>query len=151
MSNLLGINPELLTIAVICVAVLIITMAVLGHYTGWLRMKHKHYLNPEDAKSFSQMDESEIKTAEHVEVDRGLRAHRNHLESTVPFLAILPLYLLCNPSLLTAKIALIVFTIGRVLFTLCYLKQIQPLRSISFMIAEVALIVMLVQMLVAVL
>ena len=129
----------------ICAAVLCLKMLAVGHYTGITRIRRAVYLNPEDAKSFSQMDE--FASAEHPDVERGLRAHRNDLESTLPFLAIGIVYVLVGPPALLAKTLLIAFTALRCLFSLFYLRAMQPWRSTSFVLGELCLLIMLVQIL----
>jgi len=138
-------NPVFAVFAV-CAAVLCIRMIAVGHYTGLTRIRRAVYLNPEDAKAFSKMDE-EAASAEHPDVDRGLRAHRNDLESTLPFLAIGLVYVLTSPPVLLASVLLIAFTVLRCVFPLFYIRAMQPWRSASFMLAELCLVIMLVQIL----
>ena len=138
-------NP-LFSVFAVCAAVLCIRMIAVGHYTGITRIRRAVYLNPEDAKAFSNMEE-EAAGAEHPDVDRGLRAHRNDLESTLPFLAIGLVYVLMGPPVLMAKVLLISFTVLRCAFPLFYIRAMQPWRSASFMLAELCLVIMLVQIL----
>ena len=138
-------NP-LFGVFAVCAAVLCIRMIAVGHYTGLTRIRRAVYLNPEDAKAFSKM-EAEAASSEHPDVDRGLRAHRNDLESTLPFLAIGLVYVLMGPPLLLAKVLLITFTVLRCVFGLFYIRAMQPWRSASFMLAELCLVIMLLQIL----
>ena len=138
-------NP-VFTVFAVCSAVLCIKMIAVGHYTGLTRIRRAVYLNPEDAKTFSNKEE-EAASAEHPDVDRGLRAHRNDLESTLPFLAIGLVYVLTGPPLLLANVLLIAFTALRCVFSLFYLRAMQPWRSVSFMLAELCLVIMLLQIL----
>jgi prostaglandin-E synthase 1 len=131
----------------VCAAVLSLKMIAVGHYTGLTRIRRRVYLNPEDAKAFSKMDESESASAEHPDVERGLRAHRNDLESTLPFFGIGLVYVLMGPPVLLAQVLLITFTVFRCIFSLFYLRALQPWRSLSFTVAELCLGVMLVQIL----
>ena len=137
-------NP-VFTVFAVCAAVLCLKMLAVGHYTGITRIRRQVYLNPDDAKSFSQMDE--FASAEHPDVERGLRAHRNDLESTLPFLAIGLVYVLVGPPALLAKALLIVFTVLRCLFSFFYLRALQPWRSASFLLGELCLLIMLLQIL----
>ena len=137
-------NP-VFTVFAVCSAVLCLKMIAVGHYTGLTRIRRKVYLNPEDAKAFSKMDE--FVSVEHPDVDRGLRAHRNDLESTLPFLAIGLVYVLTGPPVLMASVLLIAFTVLRCVFPLFYIRAMQPWRSASFMLAELCLVIMLVQIL----
>ena len=131
------------SVYVICAVILVFKMILVGHYTGLRRIVLKTYLNPEDAKAFSQIEETQ--SQEDPEIDRGLRAHRNDLESTLPFLIMAPLYLLTQPSAAFASWLFIVFTGLRVVFSVFYLRAMQPWRSLTFLAAEVCLVVMLVQ------
>ena len=137
-------NP-LFVVFAICSAVLSLKMIAVGHFTGLTRIRRRVYLNPEDAKAFSKMDETA--SGEHPDVERGLRAHRNDLESTLPFLGIGLVYVLLGPPVLLAQVLLIVFTVSRCVFSLFYLRALQPWRSLSFTVAELCLGVMLVQIL----
>ena len=139
-------NDPVFTVFAVCAAVLCIRMIAVGHYTGITRIRRAVYLNPEDAKAFSNMEE-EAAGAEHPDVDRGLRAHRNDLESTLPFLAIGLPYLFTNPSPSLASGLFIAFTSFRLVFSVFYLLGVQPWRSLSFIAGELCVLVMLVQML----
>ena len=134
------------TVFAVCAAVLCLKMIAVGHYTGLTRIRRAVYLNPEDAKAFSNMEEAAA-SAEHPDVDRGLRAHRNDLESTLPFLAIGLVYVLTGPPVLMASVLLIAFTVLRCVFGLFYIRAMQPWRSASFVLAELCLLVMLIQIL----
>lgn len=129
---------------VACAAVLVLKMALVGHWTGVLRLRRRAYRNPEDAKAVGV----DVAAAEHPDVDRGLRAHRNDLESTLPFLAIGLPYLWTGPSPGLAQGLFVAFTALRCAFTVFYLGGWQPWRTLSFLAAEVCVLVMLVQMLV---
>jgi prostaglandin-E synthase 1 len=129
----------------VCAAVLCLKMIAVGHYTGITRIRREVYLNPEDAKAFSKIEE--FAGVEHPDVERGLRAHRNDLESTLPFLAIGLVYVLVGPPALLAKALLVAFTVLRCLFSLFYLRAMQPWRSASFLLGELCLLIMLLQIL----
>ena len=138
-------SDSVFTVFAVCAAVLCIKMLAVGHYTGLTRIRRAVYLNPEDAKAFSKMEE--FTSVEHPDVARGLRAHRNDLESTLPFLGIGLVYVLFGPPVLLAKVLLITFTVLRCAFALFYIRAMQPWRSASFMLAELCLVIMLVQIL----
>ena len=139
-------SNSVFTVFAVCAAVLCLKMIVVGHYTGLTRIRRAVYLNPEDAKAFSNM-EMEAASAEHPDVDRGLRAHRNDLESTLPFLAIGLVYVLTGPPAALAKLLLITFTVLRCVFGIFYIRAMQPRRSASFVLAELCLLIMLLQIL----
>jgi len=137
-------NPTF-EIYAMCSAVLCLKMLSIGHYTGFLRIKAKAFLNPEDAEQFS--DGTGLGTSEHPDVERGLRAHRNDLESTLPFFAIGLIYVLMGAKGTGAAILLVGFTTLRLLFSVFYLRGMQPFRSLTFMAAELCLLVMILQIL----
>lgn len=127
----------------VCTAILVLKMMLVGHYTAMVRIRRKAYLNPEDARQFSRIDDTIA--AEHPDVERGLRAHRNDLESTLPFLAIGLIYLMMGASSGLATSLFIAFTVFRCLFSVFYLRGMQPWRSLSFTVSELCLAVMLIQ------
>ena len=132
-----------LPVFAVCAAILVLKMMLVGHYTAMVRIRRKTYLNPEDAKQFSRIDETV--TNEHPDVERGLRAHRNDLESTLPFLAVGLIYVLMGASSGLATALFVAFTVFRCLFSVFYLKGLQPWRSLSFTVSELCLAVMLIQ------
>ena len=129
---------------VLCAALLVLKMIGVGHYTGLLRIRIGALLNPEDVEAF-RSDKPQAE-AEHPDVERGLRAHRNDLESTLPFLAIGLPYLLTNPSPSWASGLFAAFTVLRYVFSVAYIKGLQPWRSASFLVGEACVLVMLAQM-----
>jgi len=72
---------------VICSLILSMQMLILGGYTAARRAGNKNYLNPEDNK-VSFKDARLVEGAEHPEVARIQRAHRNLLESLPMFFAL---------------------------------------------------------------
>jgi len=130
---------------VVCAALLVLKMIGVGHIVGITRIRREAVLNPEDVDAFRTSKPAG--SEEHPDIARGLRAHRNDLESTLPFLAIGLPYLLTNPSASLASGLFIVFTLFRWAFSLFYLKGLQPWRSLSFMVGELCVLFMLAQML----
>jgi prostaglandin-E synthase 1 len=129
---------------VVCAAILVLKMIGVGHWTGLLRIRRQAILNPEDVEAFrSDKPRAEV---EDPEVARGLRAHRNDLESTLPFLAIGVPYLLTDPGAALASGLFIAFTALRSVFSIFYLRGMQPWRSLTFVVAELCVVVMVVQM-----
>lgn len=138
-------HDPVFTVFAVCAAVLCLKMIAVGHFTGTTRIRRRVYLNPEDAQAFSKIEE--FASVEHPDVERGLRAHRNDLESTLPFLAIGLVYVLVGPPVLLAQLLLIAFTVLRCAFSVFYLRALQPWRSASFMLGELCLVIMLAQIL----
>ncbi|MEP7125193.1 MAG: MAPEG family protein [Byssovorax sp.] len=142
-------DPQLKLFAV-CAVILSMEMLILGGYTAARRSGNKSYLNPEDSK-VSFKDAKLVEGAEHPEVARIQRAHRNLLESLPMFLGLGLIYLLAGASPLGGKICFITFTAARVLHALVYIKEKQPFRTMFYAIGSFALIGMMVQILMAVL
>ncbi|MDP6977815.1 MAG: MAPEG family protein [Myxococcota bacterium] len=127
----------------LCASYLILLMIIVGHLTGFLRIKFGHAANEEDFEAFrlESGDTSETNPT----VDRYERLHRNHLESTLPFLAFGMIYLATDPGTGLATALFAVFTIMRTIFSVCYINAIQPFRSLSFIVGEICVVVMVVQ------
>ena len=83
-------HPAFATFA-LCASFLVLKMMAVGHISGIWRIRKLAYLNREDAQAFSQIEET--RQEEDPDIARTLRAHRNDLESTLPFLAIGLVYL----------------------------------------------------------
>ena len=130
---------------VVCAALLVLKMIGVGHIVGITRIRRQAVLNPEDVDAFRTSEPA--RSEEHPDIARGLRAHRNDLESTLPFLAIGLPYLMTNPSASLASGLFIAFTLFRWVFSFFYLRAIQPWRSLSFIAGELCVLVMLAQML----
>ena len=122
----------------ICCIVLSLQMLLLAAVTAARRAKHQGYLNPEDA-SVSHKGATLV-DAEHPDVARVQRAHRNLLESLPLFFALGLICVLAGGSGLTTKICLGVFTGARVLHTVVYLNAKQPWRTACYAIGSLALL-----------
>jgi uncharacterized MAPEG superfamily protein len=105
-------------------------LLLLGGYTGAVRNRVKKTLNAEDVTTLKQ----EGVEVEHPDVQRTQRAHRNAIESAVPFFAVGLLYALSGPSTLGAQAYFFTFLAARVLHSIFYLAGKQPFRTISFAI-----------------
>jgi prostaglandin-E synthase 1 len=134
----------------ICSVILSAQMLILGGYTAARRSGNKKYLNPEDNK-VSFKDATIVEGAEHPEVARIQRAHRNLLESLPLFFALGLISVLAGANPVGIKAALITFTAARVLHSLVYIKELQPFRTMTYAIGSFALIGMMVMTLMAVL
>lgn len=134
----------------ICSIILSVQMLVLAGLTPAKRAKHKKYLNPEDSK-VSFKDATVTVGAEHEEVARVMRAHRNMNESLPMFFALGLIFILSGASPLGGTICLITFTAARVLHSIVYLKAVQPWRTAMYAIGSFALIGMMVQIVIALL
>lgn len=114
----------------ICSFVLAIKMYMLGGMTAATRGKLKAVLNTEDVGGSG----GSVVEAEHPDVARYLRAHRNDLENIPLFFALGILAMLIGAPLRGLQICFIVFTVARVTHTIVYLKGLQPWRTLSFAI-----------------
>jgi prostaglandin-E synthase 1 len=135
---------------VICSVVLTLQMLILGGMTAGRRAKVKNYMNPEDVK-VSFKDATLNEGAEHPEVARILRAHRNLLESLPMFLGLGLAAVLAGASPLGVKICLATFTGARVLHMIAYLNGLQPWRTMMYAIGALSLVGLSVLSLLAVL
>ena len=124
-------NGSALAIYFICVGALALNLAFATFVTIVRRGKAKQYVNPEDAKTFK----GEEATADAPGVERSKAAHRNAIESFVPFAILGLLYVLGGGNETGAMAYFITFTVARWLHTLFYLGAIQPLRTLSFVVA----------------
>jgi prostaglandin-E synthase 1 len=99
----------------------------------------KKYLNPEDHK-VAFVGATQVDGAEHPDVARVQRAHRNLLESLPLFFALGLIYVLCGASPLGAKICFPLFAGARVLHSIVYIKGLQPWRTMSFFLGTFSLL-----------
>jgi prostaglandin-E synthase 1 len=132
----------------LCAVVLAVKMYAVAFYTAVTRLRAKVSVNPEDAVQFG----AQVSTADHPEVERLMRAHRNDLENIPLFLILGLIAVLVGAPPLGLRICFIVFTAARVAYTLAYLKAMQPWRSMVFglgMVSAVALVVMIIVRLVS--
>ena len=130
-----------------CVAILAIKMLATANYTGILRTVRRTYATPEDYRFFGQ--EPVPKTDEQIE--RIRRAHHNDLENILPFFAVGFLYALTGPSYGVAWWLFVSFTVARLVHTAAYVAGLQPWRTIAFAVAQIALYLMAIILLVRVL
>lgn len=137
-------------IYVFCSVVLSLECLALGAMTAARRAKVGTFANPEDAKvspEGAKLNES----AEHPEVARIQRAHRNLLESVPLFFALGLIAVLTGAAPMGVKIALITFTVVRVLHAIAYLNGAQPWRTIFFGIGLLSLVGLMIMSVMAVL
>ncbi len=116
--------------------ILCLNLTVLWLASGGARVKSKTTHNPEDAKTVSKG--SAVAAEDPETVARVLRAHTNTLVNTVPFLFLGQIYVAAGASSTMAWAFFGTFTAARVLYSFCYLKGIQPFRSLTFGIGMLA-------------
>jgi prostaglandin-E synthase 1 len=137
MSTLLA-DPSF-KLYVLCCAILSMEMLLLAGMTAGKRSSRKNYLNPEDVK-VSFKDARLIEGAEHPDVARVQRAHRNLNESLPMFFALGLISVLAGASPMGVKVCLGVFTGARVLHAIVYINELQPWRTMMYAIGSFSLI-----------
>ncbi len=123
----------------ICSAILSLQMLLLAAITPARRAKVKNFMNPEDS-AVSPKGSTLIDGAEHPDVARVQRAHRNLNESLPLFFALGLIYVLQGGCLLGGQICFIGFTAARATHSIVYLKALQPARTICYAIGAFALL-----------
>ncbi|MFV8753209.1 MAPEG family protein [Nannocystaceae bacterium ST9] len=119
-------------------SVVVLSLNVLGlaNATALTRGQASEVINPEDKrlndKATVVYDEGNDKT------QRYRRAHRNALENVPLFLITGLLLAMVGTSLTVAASIYAVFTVARILHSVCYVKGIQPFRTMFFVIAFLA-------------
>jgi len=136
--NTLLTNPALRLFG-ITYLILVLKMVAVGAYTSILRMRRGVYATPEDYNllgiAAKAIDE---------DIERARRAHRNDLENILPFFGVGLLYALTDPSLFAARIYFIGYLLARILHSIFYIRQMQPHRTIAFVVAMTLMLIMLV-------
>ena len=111
-----------------CAGLLVLNLAFLSFYTGLVRSRLKAYINPEDWA----VTKSPEREAEHEDVQRIHRAHRNALENILPTLAVGWLFVMSGATPGAVRAYMITFAAARVLHTAVYLAELQPWRTLTF-------------------
>lgn len=105
----------------------------LANATALTRARAGEVINPEDKKLNQKAavvyDEGNDRTA------RYRRAHRNALENTPLFMITALVLTLMGASATVGAALFYPYVVLRILHSVCYAKQIQPFRTISFALA----------------
>lgn len=120
-------DPVLFAFAV-STLVLVLNILVLWNLSGAVRGRTGTTANPEDAAAFGR----NLADGDPPEVARVLRAHRNTADNTYAFLFLGLVFIHLHPGALEAQIFFYGFAAARVLFSICYLKGIQPWRTVAY-------------------
>lgn len=121
----------------ICASILVIKMWAIGAVTGFLRNFRHVHISPEDYRFLGREP-----APPNEQIERIRRAHRNDLESILPFLAIAFLATITGSiSYSLAWWLFVPYTVARVLHTIFYAFGLQPWRSIVFGIADMELLI----------
>lgn len=135
-------DPAFRTYAV-CAAILAVKMLLTGNYTSMMRMRHKAFVNDEDAANFG----GKASELEHPAVAHALRIQRNDLENIPLFFAIGLVFVLGGASASAAWWYCWTFTIARLLHWVAYLNHLQPWRAICYFLGYACILGMAVQIL----
>ena len=136
----------LLQIYALTTIILMFKMAAIAVVQGVSRTRAGTFVNPEDARTFGTQPAPE----EAPMVQRAARAWRNDLENIPIFLILGWIYVAAGLSAKTFLIYCTIFVIARIAHTYCYLKGIQPLRTIVFTIGAAVMLILAIHLLVAV-
>ncbi len=114
----------------VCYLLLVLKMVALGGYTSVLRIRRRVYASPEDYKV--QGVRAKAAGTTDADIERVRRAHRNDLETVLPFFGVGLFYALTASSMLGPQISFIGFTLARILHGPFYVLGMQPHRTIAF-------------------
>lgn len=128
--------------AIAC-SILALKMLATALLTGYTRTRHKRFLNPEDASVLG----GAAATEEHPDVQRIMRMHRNDVENILPFYTLGLIFVLMGAPAWGAEWYFYTFTAARIVHSITYVAQLQPWRTIAFMIGVLCLFGMIVQIL----
>jgi uncharacterized MAPEG superfamily protein len=124
-------------------SVVVLSLNVLGlaNATAFTRSQHAEVINPEDKKLNDQAtvvyEEGNDKT------QRYRRAHRNALENVPLFMITGLLFAMTGPGSTLATAIFATFTVCRIAHSVCYVKGVQPFRTMFFAIGSLTQFVML--------
>jgi uncharacterized MAPEG superfamily protein len=136
----------LLKMYAITAIVLTLKMAAISIVQASGRIGNSTFVNPEDAQLF-QVREA---PAEAPSVERAAKAWRNDLENIPIFLILGLIYVAAALPFTAFAIYCVIFMLGRILHTICYLNSIQPMRTIAYFIGLLAMMAMVVHIFVGV-
>ena len=132
-------NTSTLTAYVLTSAVLCAQLLLLWMTSGLVRGKTKTTLNEEDAAQFG----GTLVDKDPPPVARLLRVHANGQATVYPFLVLGLVYVLLGGGATLAAWLFAVFVVARLLHTLAYIKELQPWRTVFFLIGMAATFVLL--------
>lgn len=134
-----------MTIYVLALTVLLAKMQAVAIYTGRVRARVDGSPNPEDHA------DGNAPAAEHPDLARAHRAHRNDLENIPAFLVLGLVAVLVGVPVTGLWICFGLFVAARIAHSYFYLSAIQPWRSRSYGIGLLATLALVVLVLVRVL
>lgn len=135
-------NPAFQTYA-LCTGILALKMILSAFWTSTCRLRHRGFVNPEDAGAFAKG--TAASEQEHPAVARALRIQRNDIENIPAFFAVALVYVLLGASPFGATVYLGTYTAARVLHTVVYMAGLQPWRAICYGVGVACMLGMIAQ------
>jgi prostaglandin-E synthase 1 len=118
-------------------------MVLLDAWGGAVRAKTKTAINVEDTSTVSKG--AQLVEADPPEVARVMRAHRNLVANGLPFLLVGLVWTLLGADRTQAMALFGTFVGARLIHTFAYLGAKQPFRTLSFVIGQLALLGVIIQ------
>jgi len=116
---------------------LVLMMMIAGNYTSLQRLQSRVFATPEDYRMRGLPEAGPDE-----EVERARRVHQNHIENVLPFFVVSLLYLLTGPSHMALSLFLWGFLAARVLYSIFYIRAMQPHRTIAFTVGAMLMTAM---------
>ncbi|MCA9659666.1 MAG: MAPEG family protein [Myxococcales bacterium] len=107
-----------------------LNMTALWFGSGAVRTLSKTTPNAEDARTM--VKDAAVVGEDPPAVARVLRVHANTFANTVPFLLLAQAYVAAGAEATAAWVIFGTFTAARVLYSIVYLRGLQPWRSIAY-------------------
>ncbi len=133
-------NPSFLIYSIVML-VLSVNMLALWVYSGSVRTKTQTTPNPEDAVTVVRG--ASVIAGDPPEVARVLRAHRNAADNIVPFAILAFLYIVYGASPLATGLVCGLFGVARLGHSYCYLRGLQPWRTVAFTVGGLDTLVLI--------
>lgn len=136
-------NPAFTAYAI---TTLLLCANILGLWglSGGVRAGTKTVINPEDATTVAKG--AAIVASDPAAVARVLRAHQNAVVNILPFLALGWVYVALGASTIMAQAIFGSFTLFRFAHSFVYLRELQPWRTLSFVLGGLVTGVMMIDM-----
>ncbi len=132
----------MLNLWLLCTVFLAAKMWANSLVQGYVRLRHRQFINPEDAGIVGQMIGHALPpaTQEHALVQRAARCWRNDLENIPMFLLVALGYGLLGGSASWGAVYMGLFAIARTSHTVFYLSEQQPWRFLAYLLGMGAMI-----------
>lgn len=142
MPTALARDPALVAYAA-TVVVVSLHMILLDAYSGVVRTRSKTAVNPEDAAAFAPG--IAVVDADPPVVARVMRAHRNLVANALPFLLLGLVWVSLGATFTWAAALFGVFVVARLAHSIAYVRGAQPWRTVFFLLGQLALVGVVVQ------